>query len=74
MLAQIVAGLYNTGFKTPEKPVSPLEFMPSQQAKRAIQKANKPRRIRMTKKRRLAIFWGLRATLGVVAKQESNGG
>ena len=41
--------------------------MPSQWAKKARAKAAKPKRIRMTKKRRHAIFEMLRATLGQVA-------
>jgi hypothetical protein len=66
MLAQLTAAIYNTGFKSPEKHVNAVDYMPSQWAKKANAKAA-PKRIRMTKKRRQSIFEGLRATLAQVA-------
>ena len=47
--------------------MTPHDFMPSQWMKKAKAKAAKPKRIRMTKKRRQAIFDGLRATLAQMA-------
>lgn len=67
LFGQLTSWIANTGFRTAEKPTSALDFMPSQWAKKAKAKAAAPKRIRMTKKRRQAIFEGLRATLGQVA-------
>jgi hypothetical protein len=64
MLAQIVAALYNTGFKSPEKQVSPLDFMPSQAAKRKQDKSAEPGKpVRMTKKKRKELASGANAVL-----------
>jgi hypothetical protein len=70
MLAQIVSALYNTGFKSPEKPTSPLDFMLSQQGKKKSTKTADPTNpVRMTKKRRQALMDQLNATLGIIARK-----
>lgn len=67
LFGQLTSWIANTGFRTAEKPTSALDFMPSQWAKKARAKAAAPKRIRMTKKKRQAIFDGLRATLAQMA-------
>jgi hypothetical protein len=67
MLAQLTSWVANTGFRTSEKPTSALDFMPSQWAKKAKAQAAATKRVRMTQKKRHAIFLKLRATLGQVA-------
>lgn len=68
MLAQLTSWVANTGFRSTEKPTTWTDFSPSQWAKKAKPTASTPaKRLRMTKKRRLAIFDGLRSALAPVA-------
>jgi hypothetical protein len=62
MLAQLTAAIYNTGFKSPEKQVNPVDYMPSQWAKKAkVVKAGVA--VRMTKKKRQQLSGNLNAIL-----------
>jgi len=72
MTAQLISALYNTGFKTPEKPTSPLDFMPSQWAK----KRNKPKAaaesgaaVRMGKRKRKDLALNLSNVLMQMVKR-----
>jgi len=68
MLGQLTSWVANTGFRSTEKPTSPLDFMPSQRTKQ--EQAAKPKAaVRMTKKRRRMLADQLNATLGVIARQ-----
>ncbi len=60
LFAQLTSWVANTGFRSTEKPTHPRDFMPSQWAKHP-----KPKRPRMTKKRRQDIADGLRMMFAV---------
>jgi hypothetical protein len=72
LYAQIASAVYNTGFRATEKPTSPLDFMPSQWAKKAAKKSahsdsNAP--VRMTNKKRKALCSSLNSVLSTLARK-----
>jgi len=69
MAAQIAAAIYNTGFKSPEKQVSPVDFMPSQRSKNAKEKSGPAPAVRMTKKKRRTLSRSLNAVLMQIARK-----